>query len=189
MSSDEIFPHIRTIHDLGETLAYEPDISQQLFAVRLGQWSIRFASRAVLLHRDGKHTSIALQSIPHRGVTKLPGGGVKADESLRDSLQREIREETGLAATKLEILGSVIEYRKDWKLVQISNCFTGVVDSLEPQFEPTEPGSSVVWAESSAQALEMLRLAPGMEGNEYDRQFATARDISVIEFLQKNNAI
>lgn len=50
----------------------------------------------VLLHRKGWY---------ERGVFRLPTGGIDADESIEDTLIRELAEETGLRAGEIRFLG------------------------------------------------------------------------------------
>ena len=55
--------------------------------------------------RDGKAIIVKRANDPYKGQWSIPGGRVELGESLTDAVQREMREETGLAVD----VGPVIE--------------------------------------------------------------------------------
>jgi len=56
----------------------------------------------VIIHKNGK---VLLQKRRDNGCWALHGGGVDAGESVEQAAARELFEETGLIANKLELLG------------------------------------------------------------------------------------
>lgn len=65
----------------------------------------RISARAIMIH-EGK---ILLNEFGHGKYYNLPGGGVEQGETLRDAVEREVLEETGLTAKSRELL-YVMEY-------------------------------------------------------------------------------
>ena len=61
---------------------------------------LRERATAVLI-RDGK---VLLVKAPSLGDYHMPGGGIEAGETPGEAVVRELREETGLVANKLEFL-------------------------------------------------------------------------------------
>lgn len=64
----------------------------------------KVAVDAILLH-GGKLVLVRRANDPFRGRYALPGGFVEFGERLEDAVQREVREETGLAAQVDRVLG------------------------------------------------------------------------------------
>ncbi|RDU22374.1 NUDIX hydrolase [Anaerosacchariphilus polymeriproducens] len=73
----------------------------------------RTAVRAVI--RDGNR--IAMIRSSKYGEYKFPGGGMEKTEQIKDTIKREVEEETGLTviSDSLKYLGSVVERRKGEK--------------------------------------------------------------------------
>lgn len=69
----------------------------------------RFANRGVsidaVIVRDGNVLLIERGIEPDKGAWATPGGYVDWDETVEGAVEREIREETGLEAVKVEFLG------------------------------------------------------------------------------------
>lgn len=111
-------------------------------------YELRKSARAILLNSHGE---MATQWVKNDSYHKLPGGGVKSGESLEDALQREIIEEVGCDCKIIKPVGVTIEYRNQYKLLQISYCFVAVVDGeiREPKLEPDEiaEGQETLWME------------------------------------------
>lgn len=107
----------------------------------------RTAVRAVLTDESGM---IALMHTKRDGFYNLPGGGVEEGETLMDALVRECKEETGYNVEILRELGSIVEIRKEERVVQTSTCYLARVNG--PQGEPAltqkefERQLHVVWA-------------------------------------------
>lgn len=182
---EQILPHIATIHDLtGESLAVSDAAPHKM---NLSDWTIRLAARCILV--DPSSGRIALQSLDSEGVSKIPGGGLQYTltesdgESFMSGVVREIAEEVGVDATsiKLKPLGLTLEYRSDWKLIQISYCYTGDIDDTRLG-EPLEDGSHLVWADTPAHALKLVN---SYKADTYDKSFMQRRDNALIEHYIK----
>ena len=63
---------------------------------------IRPGVAAILYSTDGQ---ILLQRRSDNGLWGLPGGSVEIGESVRDAIVREVREETGLIAEAIRLIG------------------------------------------------------------------------------------
>jgi ADP-ribose pyrophosphatase YjhB (NUDIX family) len=107
----------------------------------------RTAARAVVLDQEGK---VALcHATKKGGYYKLPGGGVEEGEDERAALDRECEEEIGCHVTVVAELGTITEYRKPAKLLQVSHCYLAKVEGEKgtPQLTPEEiaDGFETVW--------------------------------------------
>ncbi len=58
------------------------------------------------VERDGRYLVLRREHEPHRGDWDLPGGFVECGETPAEAVTRELREETGLDAEALELLGA-----------------------------------------------------------------------------------
>lgn len=65
-----------------------------------------FSAGGVVVRRTGSRPEAALVS-PRRGIYALPKGHPDAGESMEQAATREVREETGLVAEPVELLGEV----------------------------------------------------------------------------------
>ena len=80
-------------------------------------YRIRKASRAVVINdRD----EIALLFVSKGNYHKLPGGGIKSNETIYDALKREVEEEVGAQIEDIREIGITIEYRNFEELLQVS---------------------------------------------------------------------
>jgi len=82
----------------------------------LDKYDIRRSSRGILVH-NGK---IALLNVTKFNYHKLPGGGIEPNESIDEAFTREALEETGCKCEILDQSGIIIEWRDQFKLLQIS---------------------------------------------------------------------
>jgi len=69
---------------------------------QIGHDTILTAGAGVCIHKDGK---ILLQKRKDDGTWSNHGGAVELGEKVEDAAKRELFEETGLIANKLELLG------------------------------------------------------------------------------------
>ena len=89
--------------------------------------SIVVATSAVVTDADGR---ILLQRRADSGNWALPGGGMEMDESLADSLVREVKEETGLNVEVTGLVGTytnprhIIAYTDGEVRRQFNICYT-----------------------------------------------------------------
>jgi hypothetical protein len=79
---------------------------------------------------------------------------------------------------KLQPIGLVIEYRTQWKLIQISYCYIGNIDENELYNKPLEEGSRLVWAKTPIHALELVQ---SYDVDSYDKRFMRMRDTAILE--------
>lgn len=83
-------------------------------------YKVRKASRAVVFNEENK---IAILNVSNDNYHKLPGGGTERDEDIITALRRELIEEVGVEVDVLNELGMIIEYRDNFKQLQISYCY------------------------------------------------------------------
>jgi ADP-ribose pyrophosphatase YjhB (NUDIX family) len=163
------------------------EISDKSFGIGEGErydkpYLLRKTARMVLMRDDGK---IALQHVAKCDYYKLPGGGVEVGESVIEALHREINEEVGCRAEVLNEIGTVIEYRNQFDILQISYCYLGRVigDINEPNFDEGEvsDGMSSLWVSID----EALSLLEKVKAEEYEVYFMVKRDLEVLKEAKK----
>lgn len=142
-------------------------------------FGLRRAARAVVTDDSGR---VALLYVGAHGYHKLPGGGVEPGEDILQAVEREVLEEVGCRAELLSEVGEIIEYRSEWKLKQISDCYLAelIGDVGEPTFTDKElsEGFAVVWAEDIDAAIKLLKHD---KPTDYDGRFIQRRDRRFLE--------
>ncbi len=113
-----------------------------------------FRGRSVLLVKSGKPA--------HDGRWSLPGGHIEAGERATDAVGRELREETGLAATLGGLVDVVDVIRRgaggQLQAHYVLSVYHGASEAGEPR-----PGDDVVEARFVAvEALSDVTLLPGI---------------------------
>ena len=130
---------------------------------------VREASRAVVLDENGM---VALLHVTKENYYKLPGGGIEVGEDKISALHRECQEEIGCRVEVIGEVGTTVEYRKIFKLKQISYCYFAKVtgDKGTPNLDGGEidAGFEQVWL-PYAEALQVLTdsTATNLEGSLY----------------------
>jgi 8-oxo-dGTP diphosphatase len=71
------------------------------------------AADAVVLDPRGRVLLIRRKNPPFVGHYALPGGFVDVGETVEDACRRELREETGIIASKLQLIGVYSDPRRD----------------------------------------------------------------------------
>lgn len=142
-------------------------------------WEYRKAARAVVLDNENR---IGLLHVSSKNYYKLPGGGIEEGEDIKIALDRECEEELGVQIEVLKEIGSIIEYRAQFKLHQTSYCFLAKTSSDKnvPNFtdEEKSSGFKIVWVEPN-EALQLLDLK---QTSDYEGKFIEERDFC---FLNK----
>jgi ADP-ribose pyrophosphatase YjhB (NUDIX family) len=140
----------------------------------ISDWEYRQAARAVAFDKEGR---IGLLNVKNHNYYKLPGGGIEKGEDIKTALNRECEEELGVEVEVLKEIGSIIEYRKRFKVKQISYCFMAKTNSEKkaPNFTDKEKnyGFEAVWVEPK-EALKLLNLK---RTTDYEGGFIGERDV------------
>lgn len=101
--------------------------------IEIGQFdeSIDYIDRPTVkvIIRDGDKVLILNQGL-------LPGGGIDEGESVREAVDRELREELGVTVDNVEEIGTVIQYRN---FISKRYVIKGFVSTLATSGLPTEP--------------------------------------------------
>jgi 8-oxo-dGTP diphosphatase len=140
-------------------------------------YQVRRAGRAVLTNRKNE---IALLWIGKFSVYKLPGGGIEDNEDIHEGLKREILEETGCHASIGDEIGLTLEFRDEWKLVQISYCYKAVVTDDTKNLNLTDEEKSDKFALKWVSQSEAIALMEKHTSSEYDPKFMRRRDIAIL---------
>ncbi|KXK25722.1 MAG: RNA pyrophosphohydrolase [candidate division WS6 bacterium OLB20] len=137
----------------------------------------RAAARGAFFNEAG------LMPLLHVGASdyyKLPGGGIEPGESMDDALSREVLEETGCELAETILLGMIIEVRSEFRMVQVSFCYTGKIatQNAQPEFtaDEQENGFELMWTGAD----EALQLLAQSSTKDYESDFITRRDASII---------
>jgi len=142
-------------------------------------WRYRKAARAVVFD-DENH--IGLLYVKNHNYYKLPGGGIEEGEDIKTTLDRECEEELGTEVEITKEVGSIVEYRAQFKLRQTSYCFLARTSSIKnaPNFteEEKSSGFEIIWVEPG-EALKLLNLK---QTPDYEGKFIEERDFC---FLNK----
>jgi len=80
-------------------------------------------STAIIPFPDNKILLIRRNTIPFKGYWALPGGRMDPDETIEQTIVREVKEETGLEVTIVRKMGEYVE--------------KGVKDEVEYEYYPT----------------------------------------------------
>lgn len=120
------------------------------------KFRVREAARAVVYDKEGR---IGILFVAKENYHKLPGGGVKAGESIDQALRRECLEEIGCNIEVIDEIGQTIEYRKMFGLKQISYAYLAnlVGEKGSPSYTEKElaNGFQIKWL-SLEEAVKLL---------------------------------
>ena len=141
-------------------------------------YRIRRAGRAVLIN---ERNEIALLRVGKYSVFKLPGGGIEDNEDLREGLKREILEETGCHASTGDEIGLTLEFRDEWKMVQISYCYKAVVTEDTGTLNITDEEKDDEFALKWVPLSKAIALMKKHTSSEYDAKFMQRRDLVIIK--------
>jgi 8-oxo-dGTP diphosphatase len=145
----------------------------------------RSAARAIVFD---KNRNVALLHATKKNYHKLPGGGIEEGEDMQTALRRELSEEIGCSIENIRELGTIEEYRNEWRygngrgLHQMSYCFIADLtgDKGAPHLEADEiaDGFETVWL-SIGDAIQTLKDEANVEDNE--GKFIRLRDLTFIQ--------
>jgi 8-oxo-dGTP diphosphatase len=82
---------------------------------------------------------------PFAGCWAIPGGYVEIDEALEDAARRELREETGLEAQRLEQLYAFGDPKRDPRERTISVAYLTRVTAVEAKARAGDDAAEVGW--------------------------------------------
>lgn len=142
-------------------------------------YHVRRSSRGILI----KDNKMALLNVTKFNYHKLPGGGIEGDETINQGFLREVLEETGCECEILDQPGIIMEWRDQFKLLQISYFFKARVlgevgqDALTKK-EKTE-GFKLEWVP----VKEALKILDKDTPTNYEGKFIKIRDRSILEFI------
>ena len=139
---------------------------------------IRESARAIVFDSDNL---VAMLHATKTFYYKLPGGGIEAGETNEIALRRECKEEIGCDVEIIKELGSTLEYRKKYKLKQISYCYIAKVKGEKgtPKLEKDEEaeGFETVWLPIEEALQKVIESKPTI----YEGQYMNARDIALLK--------
>lgn len=134
---------------------YEKSIGISEKAIE-GEYKVRKAARAIVYNNLGK---IALLYVSKNNYHKLPGGGLEEGEDIKTALEREVLEEVGANIEVVGEIGCIIEYRNEFKQIQLSYCYNskviGEVKHTDFTEKEIEEGFKLKWVKLN-EAIELL---------------------------------
>lgn len=138
----------------------------------------RESARAIVLDSDNH---VAMLHATKTFYYKLPGGGIELGETNEIALRRECKEEIGCDVEIVKELGSTLEYRKKYKLKQISYCYIAKVKGEKgtPKLEEDEEaeGFKTVWLPIEEALQKVIESKPTI----YEGQYMNTRDIALLK--------
>lgn len=157
----------------------EQDVNPGAALVDDSEFRTREAARAVVFDSAGK---VALLHVGLHNYHKLPGGGIDEGEDITTALERELMEEIGCKAEVTAEVGSTIEHRNQYELVQTSFCFiaTQVGEKGQPDFTEKELREqfAIVWADDIDHAVALLEADVP---DDYEGKFIKIRDTALLK--------
>lgn len=160
---------------------------EQISEEEAKSYPVREAARAIVIDEDGK---IALLYVSTARYFKLPGGGIEEGENRIVALKRECQEEIACNIDVVAEIGSIVEYRKFFRLTQISYCYITKLKGKKgkPEFtkEEKEEGFQDRWMSyDDARRALVENAAMTLEG----RAYIVPRDMMFLEKAKKYVAI
>jgi 8-oxo-dGTP diphosphatase len=103
---------------------------------------------AVVFRRATGGTEVLLinrKHEPYKGKWAVPGGFIEMDEELEAAVARELQEETGLTAVKLQQMRTFGKCGRDPRGRQISIAFTGTVNEGQDKIKAGDDAVKAQW--------------------------------------------
>ena len=160
---------------------YNKDITGEETATSI-PYNLRKASRSIV---SNENNQIALLYVSKHKYHKLPGGGVENSENIKEALKREVMEEVGVNVLIRDEIGTIIEYRDEFKQLQISYCFfSKVIGEINtPSFTESElsNGFQLKWVTLD----EAIVLLSNDTPDDYVGKFNKKRDLTFLNTAKK----
>lgn len=139
----------------------------------------REAARGVVLDQAGE---VYLLNVTLHNYHKLPGGGIDEGEDPIAAMKRECLEEVGCHVEIVAELGTIIEHRDQFELVQTSYCYIvkQVGEQVESALEEGELAEGMV--EAKAKSIDdAIRILEQNKPNNYEGLFIQKRDLAILK--------
>ena len=111
----------------------------------------------------------------------MPGGGIEKNETAQEGFIREIKEETGCRCEILDEAGITLEYRAQFRLLQISYIFfakvVGVPGDVEFEQDEIDEGAELKWVPIT----EIQNVFDTDRPTDYEDLFIHKRDMAILE--------
>lgn len=147
------------------------------------KYATRKAARAIVFDEN---ELVALLHVTNNKFYKLPGGGIEISETREEALKRECLEEIGCNIEIVKEVGSIVEYRKKFKVKQTSYCYIAklVGEKGVPNLEQDEieDGFKTAWMPLKEAIIKIKESHPTV----YEGPYMVARDFVL---LQETNRI
>ena len=138
----------------------------------------RLAARGVVFDEN---KNVALIPVTAHNYYKLPGGGIEDGEDKVEAFRRECLEEIGTDVEVIRELGSVVEYRAEFSLVQTSYCYVGKTKGEKQkatftQHELDNGFQDAIWVPLD-KAIEIME----SQANNHEGKYVVERDTFLLK--------
>lgn len=139
----------------------------------------RLAARGVVFDQNNY---VAVLPVSKHNYYKLPGGGIEEGEDRVQAFRRECLEEIGSDVEVIAELGSVVEYRSEFSILQTSYCYVGKVigerrETAFTEHEINQGFKQPLWVPFE----EAFKLVSESIPNNYEGGFIKERDTLIME--------